>query len=114
MRAAGIEADIGRSGTARWPIVGPMDRTLWLRALIVVAIAAAAPSAHADTVYKCIGAGGKITYSQNPCYGENWQRFDARSPSPRKPQPANKKTAPAAEADKGVRKASSEKSATGS
>jgi hypothetical protein len=91
-----------------------MDRILWLRALIVVAIAAVAPSAHADTIYKCIGAGGKVTYSQNPCYGENWQRFGAPPPSQRKPQPANTKAPPAAEADKGVHKASSEKPAAGS
>ena len=91
-----------------------MNRTLWLRALIVVAIAAAAPSAHAQPIYKCVGAGGKVTYSQNPCYGENWQRFGAPPPSQRKPQPANTKAAPAAEADKGVPKPSSEKSAAGS
>jgi hypothetical protein len=52
-----------------------------------------ASAAHADVVYKCVGAGGKVTYSQNPCYGENWQRFGA--PTAAEPElrqkPANTK-----------------------
>ena len=90
-----------------------MNRTLCLQALMV-AIAIAAPSVHADPIYKCTGAGGKVTYSQNPCYGESWQRFGAPPPSPPKSQPANTKAAPAPEADKGVRKPLPEKSAAGS
>jgi Domain of unknown function (DUF4124) len=90
-----------------------MNRTLCLRALVVAIATAAAPT-HADPIYKCTAAGGKVTYSQNPCYGESWQRFGAPAPSQRKVQPANTKAAPAPAADKGVRKASSEKSATGS
>lgn len=87
-----------------------MDRTYFLPPLLL-AIAAAAPSAHADPIYKCIGDGGKITYSQNPCYGETWQRFGAPPESQHKPQPVNAKAMPATEADKTIRKPPPEKSA---
>ncbi len=92
-----------------------MDRTFFLAALLL-AITAAAPPARADMIYKCTGADGKVTYSQNPCYGENWHRFGAPPEPQRKAQPANTKTAPAAEAeaDKAVRKPPPEKSAQGS
>jgi len=53
---------------------------------------------HADIVYKCVDAGGKVTYSQNPCYGENWHRFGGPTPAEPQQKPAN--TKPASETER--------------
>jgi hypothetical protein len=70
--------------------------TRWLR-LLPLALLCICATAHADVVYKCVGAGGKVTYSQNPCYGEDWHRFgapsSAESPAEPRQKPANTKPA---------------------
>ena len=76
--------------------------TGWLRPLwlLSVALIFAAPAAHADVVYKCVDANGKVTYSQNPCYGEDWHRFGdpgAAPPKPKAAKPADVKPASTAE-----------------
>lgn len=56
-----------------------------LTVLVLVLVSAAAP-ASAQPVYKCVADDGKVTYSQNPCYGEQWHRLgEARAQ--RKPAP---------------------------
>ena len=72
----------------------------------------AAPAVHADVVYKCVDASGKVTYSQNPCYGEDWHRFGAPTPAPPKPKPANPADAkPASTAEPATAKPASKKPA---
>lgn len=94
-----------------------MNWTAWLPPL-VLALASATTVAHAaDPIYKCKDADGKVTYSQNPCYGENWQRFGASAEAQRKPQPqpASAKTpAPPTPPDKAVRQPEPEKAAPAS
>lgn len=60
-----------------------MTARLCLFALLATAVAAA----QAQPVYKCVNEGGKVTYSQNPCYGENWHRLGEKR-AERKPAAA--------------------------
>lgn len=46
-------------------------------------LALAATSAAANPVYKCRSDEGKVTYSQTPCYGEDWQRMGERPATPK-------------------------------
>lgn len=68
-------------------------------ACLLAMLAAACAPALATPVYKCVSDGGKVTYSQNPCYGENWHRFGEQR-APRRPavQPAAPATAAVKEA----------------
>lgn len=43
----------------------------------------AATSTFANPVYKCRSDEGKVTYSQTPCYGEDWQRMGERPATPK-------------------------------
>lgn len=61
--------------------------------LLPLALLYMGSAAHADVVYKCVGAGGKVTYSQNPCYGEDWHRFGAPPPDEPRQKPASTKPA---------------------
>jgi hypothetical protein len=54
-----------------------------MRPFLLLAIALAASSAAANPVYKCRSDEGKVTYSQIPCYGENWQRMGERPATPK-------------------------------
>jgi hypothetical protein len=46
-------------------------------------LALAATSSAANPVYKCKSDEGKVTYSQTPCYGEDWQRMGERPATPK-------------------------------
>lgn len=48
--------------------------TLTAFALSFAFMLAVAPAV-AMPVYKCVADDGKVTYSQNPCYGEQWHRL---------------------------------------
>ena len=44
-------------------------------AVVFAAVCLGSPPAPAQ-IYKCVAENGKITYAANPCYGEQWQRFE--------------------------------------
>ncbi len=46
------------------------------KAVVFAAVCLGSPPAPAQIIYKCVAENGKITYSANPCYGEQWQRFE--------------------------------------
>jgi len=46
--------------------------------VVFAAVCLASSSAPAQ-IYKCVAESGKITYAANPCYGEQWQRFESSS-----------------------------------
>jgi len=52
-----------------------MGRTLF-KAVTFAAICLGSPAAAAQIIYKCVAENGKITYAANPCYGDQWQRFE--------------------------------------
>ena len=54
-----------------------MGRRLF-NAVVFAAVCLGSPPASAQ-IYKCIAENGKITYAANPCYGEQWQRFETSS-----------------------------------
>ena len=54
-----------------------MGRRLF-KAVVFAAVCLGSPPAPAQ-IYKCIAENGKITYAANPCYGEQWQRFETSS-----------------------------------
>jgi uncharacterized protein DUF4124 len=54
-----------------------------MRALLLAILTVLAPAAFAaPVIYKCVADNGKVTYSESPCYGENWHRFGAPDPKP--------------------------------
>jgi hypothetical protein len=56
----------------------------WLPAALVLLLAASAPLARADTMYKCVGADGKISFSTAPCQGgsKTARQIEVRPPEP--------------------------------
>lgn len=78
--------------------------------LSILALFCVGPAAYADVVYKCVDAAGKTTYSQNPCYGENWHRFGAPQPEQPKAKPTSAK--PANESDPASAKRAQKKPAS--
>lgn len=48
------------------------------QAVVFAAICLGSPPAPAQ-IYKCVAENGKVTYAENPCYGEQWQRFERSS-----------------------------------
>ncbi len=62
-----------------------MVRSSMFRAGLVAALALLATAGQANPVYKCVSSEGKTTYSEMPCYGEQWKRIDARdAPVPKR------------------------------
>lgn len=55
-----------------------MGRRLF-KAVVFAAVCLGSPAAPAQIIYKCIAENGKITYAANPCYGDQWQRFETSS-----------------------------------
>jgi hypothetical protein len=49
---------------------------------LAAALAAAAPCALADTIYKCVEAGGKVAFSSLPCAGQATQAKQLSVPAP--------------------------------
>jgi hypothetical protein len=49
---------------------------------LAAALAAAAPCALADTIYKCVDAGGKVAFSSLPCAGQAKQAKQLSVPAP--------------------------------
>lgn len=68
-----------------------------LKVLTALVFALAGAPVFAQPVYKCVADDGKVTYSQNPCYGEQWHRLgEARTQR----KPASESAAPASTPEK--------------
>ena len=63
------------------------------QAVVFVAVCLGSPPAAAQ-IYKCVAENGRVTYAANPCYGEQWQRFESSSQAEK---PDRRKAARAAE-----------------
>ncbi len=60
-----------------------MTSTLCIAALVLlVLLAALAPCAQADTIYKCVGADGKVGFSSRPCEGSAKEARRLAVPAP--------------------------------
>jgi len=76
-----------------------MDRRL-SQAVVFAAFCLGSPPAPAQ-IYKCVAESGRVTYAANPCYGEQWQRFERSSQAENQrrkaahaPKPAENRSVP--------------------
>ncbi len=65
---------------------------------LLAALACVAAPALPQPVYKCVADNGKVTYSQNPCYGEQWHRLGEKAPQSRKSSETTAPVIPPADA----------------
>jgi hypothetical protein len=54
-----------------------------ITAFLLVSLTLAGPPVAANPIYKCRASDGKVTYSQMPCYGDQWHRLGERQETPR-------------------------------
>ena len=83
-----------------------MGRRLF-KAMVFAAVCLGSPPAPAQ-IYKCVAENGKITYAANPCYGEQWQRFETSSQAENLRRKADR--APATSGNRSVQESSSSES----